>query len=97
MGFVSCFMIYDFMILLVWGILALAFSASQRGNAVGIIASDILAALVVAVGYWHTGPSAPPPTRSIWALGKIIESFCSATSISASLSGRSMCAAWSRR
>ena len=54
MGFVSCFMIYDFMILLVWGILALAFSASQRGNAVGIIASDILAALVVAVGYWHT-------------------------------------------
>lgn len=69
-GFISCFMIYDFMILLVWGLLALAFSVSRKGSAVGIIAADALAALVVLVGYWHTKTIRTPAYSIDLGLGR---------------------------
>ncbi len=52
-GFSSCFFIYDFMILLLWKILAVIFSVPERAEAIGVFCSDILAAATVTMGYMH--------------------------------------------
>lgn len=53
MGFITCFFIYDFLILLVWEILKTIFSAAGMLNAAGTFISDAAAVLTVALGYQH--------------------------------------------
>ena len=54
MGISSCFFLYDFMILLLWWMLAVCFSFSEREKAIGVFCSDGLAVVIVFMGYWHT-------------------------------------------
>ena len=53
MGIYSCFFIYDFMILLLWWIFSALFMVSGKAQAMGVFVLDILAVIIVALGYLH--------------------------------------------
>lgn len=50
MGFSACFFIYDFSLLLFWGILDAIFPISESAGAIGVLGADVLAGVTVAGG-----------------------------------------------
>lgn len=53
MGIYSCFFIYDFMILLLWWIFSALLMVPGKVQAMGVFVLDILAVVIVALGYLH--------------------------------------------
>ena len=53
-GFSSCFLIYNVVLLLLWQLISEAASMQARVQAIGVFCLDILAALIVTAGYLHT-------------------------------------------
>ncbi len=53
-SFLSCFLIYNFLVLTVWEIVCLIFSVANNIKAIGVITSLFAAILIVAYGYIRT-------------------------------------------